>query len=233
MAYPNVPDVPGVPPLFRGPGPFAPLPTLMTDDSISLIDFSSSPQWGVFKNGEPVILFDTFVSIDYRQGWAIADYPLEQGAFESYDKVALPFDVRVKFASGGSEENRQALLDSVSAISKTLELYDVVTPEAIYARVNVQHYDYRRTSTNGVGMITIEMWLLEIRTGGSSTVTGSINATQGTATSLPSDSPFVSGAPPLNNTIDPSGWTPFNNGGIQPLNGTPSEIASFESGGLQ
>jgi len=188
----------------------------MTQDTFLGYGSTSGQKWGVFLGGKSVVVFDTFVSIDYRRGWAIADYPVEEGAFESYDKVQLPFDVRVKFASGGSPENRQALLNSVEAISKTLLLYSVVTPEAVYPSVNVQHIDYRRTSTNGVGMIQVEMWLLEVR----------ITATETSATSSATPDAVSSGAndsgllpfqgAPLTNTASPSGMSPFNNGFISP-----------------
>lgn len=157
----SVPNLPGVPALFNNI-PVS-LPTLLLTDLISPSEFSQSPAWGVFLGGQPVVSFDTFLGIDFRQGWAISDYPVENGAFESYDKVDMPFDVRVRFAAGGSAENRQALLETVTVISETLDFYDVVTPEVIYQNCNVQHIDYRRTNTNGVGMITVEMWLLEIR----------------------------------------------------------------------
>jgi hypothetical protein len=103
------------------------------------------------------------VTFDYRQEWTVSDYPLEQGAFQSYDKVQTPFDVRVRYAAGGSQQNRQALLDSIAAIAGDLNLYDVVTPEAVYQSVNVTHYDYRRTATNGVGLLQVDVWCIEVR----------------------------------------------------------------------
>src|SRR5579872_6225668 len=35
------------------------------------------------------------VEFEYRQDWPISTYPQEQGAFQPYDKVTLPFDVRI------------------------------------------------------------------------------------------------------------------------------------------
>lgn len=159
---PNIPVAPGVPPLSRSTA--AP-----SDSGIELLnsnavqDQRSGKAWGVFLDGQQVVTPDTFVSVDFRQGWALADYPVENGAFESYNKVDMPFDVRVRFASGGSEENRQKLIKQVTDIAEDLKFYDVVTPEVIYHNCNIQHYDYRRTSSNGVGLIVLELWLLEIR----------------------------------------------------------------------
>lgn len=121
------------------------------------------PQWGVFLNGVPVVVADTVTALGYQQNWAIADYPVERGGFESYDKVNTPFRIHIQFVSGGSEANRQELLDSIMAIGDELTLYDVITPEAVYIGVNVDHYDYRRAARNGLGLMIVDVEFLEIR----------------------------------------------------------------------
>lgn len=225
------PIIPGLPNLLD-PSIFASNAGILSGDLI-IGPQTNQPQWGIYLDGQPALVFDTFVAIDFRQGWAVSDYPVERGAFESYDKVSLPFDARVKFASGGSEENRQALLDAVAALSKTLLLYDVVTPEAVYQSVNVQHYDYKRTATNGVGLISVEIWFLEIRvTTDASYTTGSANATDGTATSSASATEFTTQGPPLTNTFDPSGMSSFNSGVVQTTPPTQADFTAFQLGGI-
>ena len=155
-----VPNVPGVPPL----GSYSVgLPVLLLADALGLPPSPLAPQWGIYLDGVPVVDADSVVTFDYRQEWTVSDYPLEQGAFQSYDKVQTPFDVRVRYAAGGSQQNRQALLDSIDDIAGTLTLFDVVTPEAVYQSVNVTHYDYRRTATNGVGLLQVDVWCVEVR----------------------------------------------------------------------
>lgn len=224
---PVFPNYPGIPPLLNFQFPLP--PTLLLADQVDAGQFSK--RWGVFKGGRPVIEFDAFISIDFRRGWVLADFPLEQGAFESYDKVSLPFDVRVKFAAGGSIQRREALLASIESIAKTLELYDVVTPEVVYSSVNVQHYDYRRTATNGNGLLTVELWLLEVRIGANANnnvliQTGSSSPTSTTTTTGSTDF-FATGAPPLNFVRDPSGFTAFNAGAIQSSPPTAGQIAQL------
>ena len=215
----------GIPPLLNNL--IIAIPNLLSADIlIGLPSFGQ--QWGVFLGGAPIIIFDTFVSIDYRQTWNISDYPVEKGGFESYNKVYTPFETRVRFASGGSEANRTALLASIAAISGTLQLYTVVTPEAIYQSVNVKHYDYHRTATNGVGLLTVDLWLEEVRetvsetaTTTAGTGTGSTTDTGGTA--APSAAPDVT-----TNPIDPSGANPVNNGATQSYTPTPAEVPAWQ-----
>jgi hypothetical protein len=205
-------SIPGVPVLYGGAS--ISFPTLMTGDVVDALNFGTGEQWGVYQGGSPVVVFDTFMEIDYRQTWNLSDYPVERGGFESYNKVYTPFEARVKFAAGGTEENRAALLASVAAIAGTLQLYDVVTPEVVYQSVNVKHYEYRRTATNGLGVIQVEMWLEEIRV----TVSEDSSTTAGTS-SADSSAGSTTATPPVSQDatapMDPSGAN-LNNNGVTP-----------------
>jgi hypothetical protein len=154
---------PGVPNLLNAGVSFLNPIEILTADIVTNYGFGTSPQWGLFLNGVPIVIADTVVDFGYQQAWTVADYPVERGGFESYDKVNSPFRVRIQFVSGGSEANRQALLDSIAAIGDQLTLFYAVTPEAIYPSVNVEHYEYRRTSKNGLGLMIVDVSLLEIR----------------------------------------------------------------------
>lgn len=164
MAFPvNVPNVPGVPPVVFAGTAGAAL-NLVTSDIASifggLLGFS---QWGIYYFGFPLVLADNVVAFEFRNEWAIGDYPVERGSFESYDKVASPFLARVRFSAGGSEGDRAAFLASIEAIAGDLNLYDVVTPEKVYTSCNISHYDYRRSAESGAGLLSVDVWLTEIR----------------------------------------------------------------------
>lgn len=161
-----VPDVAGVPPIFRSAA--APIVELLTGDTFSGFGAGLTPVWGIYQNGQPVIPADTATAFNFRREWAVADYPVEDGGFESYDKVNLPFEPRVDLTCGGPVENREAFLAAIDRLANTLDLFDVVTPETTYTSVNIQHYDYRRTSRNNLGLVTVSIWLLEIRIVGQS-----------------------------------------------------------------
>ena len=158
----SVPNVPGVPAVV-----FAPVIGLinqfLTGDTLGLFPGASNPGWGIYSGGSAVVHAETVLTFDYRQQWAIADYPIEGGSFESYDKVATPFDARFRFATGGSETQRQELLSSIKSIAGNTQLYTVVTPEAVYQNVNITHYDYSRAAQNGLGLIVVDVWAQEIR----------------------------------------------------------------------
>lgn len=142
-------------------------------------------QWGIYQSGFPVVTANSVTGVEFKKEFVLSDYPVEGGGFESYDKVQLPYDARVRFASSGTEASRTALLSSIASIAGTLDLYSFATPEVVYPNANVRHYDYRRTAVNGVGLLVVDVWLEEVRQAGSGT-TGNSSPFNGAATQQPS-----------------------------------------------
>ncbi len=166
MGFPNVPVAPGVPPLPRAPGAAAAAIALLTADLVATLTAAAAPSWGIFLNGAPVVSADCTVSFTFSQDYDVSTYPQEQGAFQSYDKVQKPFDVRVRYAAGGSAANRAALQASIDAIIGSLQLFDVVTPEKTFRSVNPTHQDLKRTAENGVGLIQVDVYCVQVRVTG-------------------------------------------------------------------
>lgn len=102
------------------------------------------------------------VDFQFKQDWPISNYPQEEGAFQSYDKVTLPFDVKVRLASGGSVANRQAFLQTCLGIANSLALFDIVTPEIVFSSVNCTHIDWDRNAQRGVSLIALDLWFQQI-----------------------------------------------------------------------
>lgn len=165
----NVPDVPGVPSVNFAAGASDGI-ELLVADVIAAFTSPAQAQWGIFLNGQPVVVADNVISFDFKQERILSTFPQEDGAFSTYDKVRVPYDARFQFSAGGSEANRQALLDSVEAIVDDLNLYDAVSPEKVYSSCNVVHYSYRRSARNGAAMIVVDVWLLQVPVTASATL---------------------------------------------------------------
>jgi hypothetical protein len=164
---PNVPQVAGVPPLSSyGPNSAA----LLFADAVSLISslFGLS-QWGIFLDGVQAFAYNSVIDFDYKNDMPVSDYQVEDGGFQDYDKVNQPFDVKVRVGSGGTELERQDLIQSVLAAANTLDLYDVVTPEATFFGCNITHVDFKRAAHSGVGLVVVDVWFTEIRVTSTST----------------------------------------------------------------
>ena len=149
------------------------------------------PQWGIYLNGSPVIqpanvvtqalqavlplasplaaifgislpIAASFVDMDYKQDWPTSDYPVEQGSFQSYDKVQLPFNIPVRLAFSGPAVQRQQFLSVINTMANSLNLYDVYTPEGAYTSCSVDHVEFHRDATR-VSMIVVDVWFEQIR----------------------------------------------------------------------
>ena len=136
-------------------------PGLMTADSPTVGSSFGPQQWGIFsQDGQPVLVSDAVGGVEYTREYAISDYPQEQGAFESYNKVQIPFQAKVTLLSSLT---REQLLSTLESIVYSLNLVAVVTPEVSYPSANLTRYSLRRTARNGVTLIAVDLWCEEVR----------------------------------------------------------------------
>jgi len=160
---PDVPKSPGVPAVFRDPTRVVFTVRLIEADVLTVLRAFGPPEWGVFSDGgAPVLIPDSIVAVDVRREWRISDYPVERGGFQSFDKVATPGDARVRMSVSGAIA-RGPFLDQLDRVAASLDLYTVVTPDAIYPSVNIIHYDYRREQRSGASLLIVDLWLQEVR----------------------------------------------------------------------
>ncbi len=162
--FPDVPKVPGVPAVARSLiNPGTETEPRLTQDSIT-VTAAAKNQWGIYTTaGAQALEPDSITAIGYDAEYRVADFPIEEGGFESYDKVAVPFQNRVVMTKGGTLEQRRAFLRAVDEIKGNLELYNVVTPEWTYLNVNIVRVSTDRSREQGAGLITVELQLQEIR----------------------------------------------------------------------
>jgi hypothetical protein len=215
-AFPDVPIAPGVPPVARALGAaFATTAAALVADAAGVLSLFSSPQWGVFDlNGSPVIVPDSIFGFEFRREFRLSNFPVEQGGFGTYNKVALPFEPRVTMTSNGENVDRATFLAQVDAACSSLNLYSVVTPEVTYPSVNLTHYDYRRQAQDGATLLTVDLWFEEVR------ITATSQFTQN------GDGSGTSGSTLVGNTKASTGTPPVNGGTVQTDTLTPTESAA-------
>jgi hypothetical protein len=189
----------GIPSLLNKVASVTNTVSLLASDAQLILGLFAGPSWGIAQNGVFVIVPDSIVSVDFKRDWQIPNYPMENGAFQSYNKVTTPYDVHVRMTKGGTESARAEFLAAIDAMAASLALYDVVMPDAVYQNVNISHYDYRRTSTNGVGLLTVDLSLVQIR---------------------------VAPAAAFTNTAQASGADAQNGGSVQPQTPTTAQSSA-------
>ena len=215
--YPDVPNVAGVPPLFRDPdAPPQPDPTLDMSDGSDLPSTPIAPIWGIFNaDGDKLAIADNIPGFDYHGSSRISDYIQEKGAFASYNKVQRPGEARVRMTKGGSLMDRQDFLEAIETAKQSTDLYSVVTPERTYPNVNVEEYSIHRETRNGATLLTVELVLLEIRQTGTAQFSQSADGTQAPM-ALPADQ-----------VQNPASADPVSLGQVQPSAPSPGLSALY------
>lgn len=225
IPFPDVPNVAGVPPLNRLPsittssnsGVNVVLEqiilsgvksTQVTNPTIEL-DNPVYPTWAIVDSatGENIITPDTVTSFEYRNEQKVLTYPIEQGAFASYNKVAVPYDVRMQMVCNGQGKmTREQFISKLQQMLISTDVYDIVTPDGVLFNANLEHYDYRRESRHGVSMITVDAWFIEIRN-----------------TAIAKYTP----------SAQPSGATPVNLGAVRTDTPSAEQTAAFNAKAIQ
>ena len=214
IPYPNVPALPGVPALARSNNSqFVAAALTIVGEILPLGLFGT--KWGIVdENGSALLTPDSFVDFEYREERKIPTYPLEEGSFSSYNKVALPFDCRVTVScSGNGKMSKEAFLAAIEKLLSSLTLCSVVTPNTTYKSCNLIHVDYRREAKQGATLLLAQLWFQEIRiaqqpvvptaapSGTSSTSLGQLSPTKVPTGNFGSINPNAQGATGLNPAI--------------------------------
>jgi hypothetical protein len=167
--FPDVPIFPGVPPVFRRAQAFGDVAVaLLRQDALAGAS-GARVTWGIFdSDGRLALEPDSIAALEPSREFRVSDYPVEQGAFRSYNKVALPAETRVTMTKGGTDADREAFLRELDALVQSIELYNVITPDGSFLNRNLVRYDYRRTAERGATLLTVELQLTEIRLSASS-----------------------------------------------------------------
>lgn len=184
IPFPNVPKLPGVPALPRSPN-FPPL----LRAGLGLVQgmlwriFQVQTRWGIWDSkGKPLGDPSKFTgliggaleaagldstlstgSVDYSKETRVSDFPIEGGAFASYNKVETPASPQVVLCMQGSEKNRRTFLEAIDKACKSTDLYSVVTPEVTYINYTVERYNYARHNAKGATLLIVEITLKEVR----------------------------------------------------------------------
>lgn len=119
-------------------------------------------EWGLIDtNLDPLFDVDTCMEVEYKLSTQISMFPVEKGAFADYNKVQEPFTVRLKLSVSGSDRIN-IFLTSLDTLTRSTELFTVVTPEYDFVNVNIKEYSYKRDTTFR-SRVEAEIQLVEIR----------------------------------------------------------------------
>jgi len=183
------------------------------------------------KSGNPVLTPNNVYALEWHGEERVSDYPVQNGQFVSYNKVKVPFDMRIVMTcqglnvvqdalqsvtqslnqalsniglAFGQPMSRDAFLKQLDMMLDSTDLYDVVTPDKVYQNVNLVAYNHAKKNDDGATLIIAELMFREIRESGKA---GYANTSLGNLTQLASNS--ESAASPVNiGTVSGAGLQP-------------------------
>jgi len=142
------------------------------------------------KSGNPVLTPDSVLSLEWHGEERISDYPVQNGQFVSYNKVKVPFDLRMVMTCQGLNVVQDALQSVTQSLNQALsniglafgqpmsrdaflrqlddmldstDLYDVITPDKVYQNVNLVAYNHAKKNDEGGTLIIAELLFREVR----------------------------------------------------------------------
>lgn len=171
--FPNVPKLPGVPQILRSAaGSVIPAPVALAGIALGrlALAFTSQIQWGVFDRGTDgganrlVIKPDSIMGFDLLNDYTVSTFPVQQGNFASYNKVATPIEIILSMTKGGSKADREQFLRDLESGAFSLRLLTILTPEREYPNMNLIRYKINRRGVEGAYFFAeVDLFFLEIR----------------------------------------------------------------------
>jgi hypothetical protein len=192
IQFPDVPDSLGVPNVLRNSANLTEtnvLSAIYSGNPLSIIESILGSMWGIYTadGSTPVISPDGFSGFQCKGSSKISTYPVEAGGFASYNKVQMPYDVRMKMVCSGniasSDITRMQFLTQLDVMKNSLDLYELVTPDYTYPNMNMLDYDYARTSENGVSLLMVEAYFQEVRVTAGAVYTNTASASSSSTVS--------------------------------------------------
>lgn len=154
MAIAGMPNIPN----------FAGLASAAEDAAISLgaaalIQAVFGSKWGIVNQyGVPILLSDSFLSIDYSNTQETSKDPIENGKVMTYNKVNNPRKCSVVLAKGaGGALKRGLWLSQLELYTNSTLKFHVVTPETVITNMLITNLSYSRTSTDGLQLIKAKL----------------------------------------------------------------------------
>lgn len=169
IVLPN--SVTGIPALLNEALGISRAPSKITADAPTVKAKFATMEWGIYDaTGKKAIDCDSMIQVGFRREYHIPDYPVADGGFQSYNKVRTPDSIRLSMSMGRTYGDRAEFLLKAEELVASLELFDVHLPEIYYTNMNPTSFDFERNESGGTGLVTINMTLMEVRSGEATSV---------------------------------------------------------------
>jgi len=106
---------------------------------------------------------DSVMEIEVSPDSEIMSHPIEQGGFESYNRVQQPIPIRLMLACRGKKMTRSEFLKALKSAREGTDLFTIATPDAAYQNMALKGYAYKQTAEHGAVTIWADTQWREAR----------------------------------------------------------------------
>ena len=113
---------------------------------------------------EYVTSFDSFYDFDFNAENAIANYPLEQGQFVTYNKQRNPFNISLTLIKSGLTlpYEKKRFVDALKKYSNNALLIDVITPHGSYLNCTLSGLSFKNSPDENNDIIMAKVNIKEV-----------------------------------------------------------------------
>lgn len=126
----------------------------------------SNAVWGIYDavTLQEVFDYDSFLSFKIEDTSKVSDFPTEEGAFATYNKVSKAYKAEIQLAVSDTPARRTAFLSKLADVRKSISTMHLVTQDYIYLNATLEDYTTARVTKGGVGRVVARLNFVEVRT---------------------------------------------------------------------
>lgn len=120
--------------------------------------------WALWATDFPFmpIPFDTVLSLTYQANGTVLDTPIEENAFESYNKKIDPLQITLNLAFEGNPYWQAAILLELRLMQNLAAKLVLVTPSGVYTDMTLTTFTFKQEEKKGKDLLVIESTLREV-----------------------------------------------------------------------
>jgi hypothetical protein len=114
---------------------------------------------------EPLTVPDSWGEFAPRTESQVSDYPVESGAFATYNKVRRPTGVTVTLVKTGSDVARLTWLAAItqSEAQQPTRLFTLISPQAVYVDYTLVGLSYETRQDRGSNMLYLTLQFTQVQ----------------------------------------------------------------------
>ena len=116
------------------------------------------------SKGKKVIQPDGPGEFEMKGDSSVSTYPVEEGGFQSYNKVVTPEDLSLSLLCGGQGPmSRESFLAACTKLKSDPVVIQLVTPDRVFPYVTCTGMSYKKSARSGATLLTVNMTFKEVR----------------------------------------------------------------------